>query len=337
VAVCFLNLQTGCAVWHTIPFKSYKTPPVPIELLKPYEYPAGPLEATWIKEEKRKRYVYKQVELPLHLPEELYYKPVETLKKETAEMKKTNEKGARDYGLHYLNRLDIYYTRRKGKQPLILISPITGGNMVVDRFAKYFASHGYVAVIVNRKKPFYDEALGPEQVEQYLRASIIRLRQALDWLQTQPEVDPKRIGAFGVSYGAVLHTVLAAIEPRVQYHVLAMPGAPLVDVIVHCPDPGIKKIVTKLEGLGWSREKIHSELKRTITTDPLTYAPYVPKDRVVVYWALFDRIVGSSRTFRLWKAMKRPPLRVIPLGHYGGILIFPYLQFASLRFFDKRF
>jgi hypothetical protein len=339
LAFSLAGLQTGCAVWQTLPFKSYPTPPVPEALVRYYDYPKGALEATVVKEERRKRFLYRQVEIPLNLPKEVQFKPVEELKKEVAEMRKANnEKGARDLSLHYTNRLDLYYTtKRKGERPLILISPITGGNMVVDRFAKYFASHGYVAVIVNRKKPFYDQSRGPEQVEQYLRSSIIRLRQALDWLEQQPEIDPEKIGGFGVSYGAVLHTILAAIEPRVKYHVLAMPAAPLADVILYCPDAGIKKPVTGLEKSGWTRAKIHSELKRTIKTDPLTFAPYVPKDRVVVYWALFDRVVGSSRTFRLWKAMKKPPLRVIPLGHYGGVLIFPYLQFASLRFFDKRF
>jgi len=338
LTISLVTLETGCVAWQTLPFKSYKTPPVPEELVRYFDYPKGAFDATVLKEEKHKRYVYRQVEIPLYLPEEVQYRPVEALKKEVAEMRKANnEKGARDLSLHYTNRLDLYLTKRKEKRPLILISPITGGNMVVDRFARYFASHGYVAVIVNRKKPFYDESRGPEQVEQYLRASIIRLRQALDWLEAQPEVDSEKIGGFGVSYGAVLHTVLSAIEPRVKYHILAMPGAPLADVIVNCPDAGIKKPITGLEKSGWSREKIYSELKRTIVTDPLTFAPYVPKDRVVVYWALFDRVVGSSRTFKLWRAMKKPPLRVIPLGHYGGVLIFPYLQFVSLRFFDKRF
>ncbi len=332
----FFIVQTGCTVWRNIPFKSYEVSPVPDELLRYYDYEKKPLEAVVIKEKEEKKYIFRQVELPLYLPKEIEIKPANEWREEIAKIRTTNEKGANELSLHYTNRLDLYLPKRRGQRPLILISPITGGNMVVDLFAKYYAAHGYVAVIVHRKKPFYDENLGPEQVENYLRASIIRLRQALDWLETQPEVDPQRIGGFGISYGAVLHSILAAIEPRIQYHVLAMPGAPLPEIILYCPDPGIKKLVIGMEKMGWSREKIYSELKRTIRTDPIFFARYIRKDRVVIFWALFDRVVGAGRTFQLWEAMDRPKLKVIPLGHYGGILVLPYLQFSSLRFFNAR-
>lgn len=337
LALFFLIAQTaGCAVWRKVPFRTYQPTALPKELSNYYDYEKRPLEAALIKEEVRKKYLFREVELPLYLPEDAQIKAPQEWKNQVIQIRSTNEKGARDLSLHYTNRLDLYLPKQEGPRPLILISPITGGNMVVDLFAKYFASHGYVAVIVHRKKPFYEESLGPEQVERYLRSSIIRLRQALDWLEKEPYVDPERIGGFGISYGAVLHSILAAVEPRVKYHILAMPGGPLPDVILYCPDPGIKKLVTKMEEMGWSREKIYSELKRTIVTDPMTFAPYVPKDRLVVFVALFDRVVGAKHTFRLWKAMNRPTLKAIPLGHYGGILILPYLQLSSLRFFNAR-
>ncbi len=39
---------------------------------------------------------------------------------------------------------------------------------------------------------------------------------AIDWLQTQPEIDPQRIGVFGISMGATLGYWLAAVDERVQ-------------------------------------------------------------------------------------------------------------------------
>ncbi len=328
---------TSCTIWRPILPSSDEPPKIPQELLNYYDYPKEPLEATVVKEEDRKQYTFRQVELPLHLPPELWLKSPAEWKQEVIEIQPANEKGAHDLSLQYTNRLDIYLPKKPGKHPLILISPILGGNMIVDRFAIYFAKHGYVAVIVNRKKSFYDESLGEtEQVEKYLRSSIIRLRQAVDWLSEQPEVDPDRIGAFAISYGAVLHSVLAAVEPRIKQHILSMPAAPLPDVIMECPDPGVRKLVKKVESLGWSREKIYNSLKQSIVTDPIKFAPYVPKKRIMIFAALFDRIVGTSRTFKLWNAMGRPKLKIIPLGHYGGLLVYPYLRYVTLRFFDSR-
>lgn len=329
---------TSCTVWRPILPSSDEPPRLPPELLAYYDYPKKPYPAEVISETEEKHYILREVEIPLHLPEDLWLKSPEEWQREYIDIKPTNEKGARDLKLQYTNRFDIYLPKGKsGKKPLIIISPILGGNMIVDIFAKYFAKHGYVAVIVYRKKSFYDESFGEtEQVEKYLRSSVIRLRQAVDWLETQPEVDPDRIGAFGISYGAILHSVLAAIEPRIKTHILAMPAGDLPDVIMECPDGGVRKLVKYLEKLDWPREKIYYSLQNTIVTDPIRFAPYVNKNKIMMFAALFDRIVGTPRTFKLWNEMGRPKLKTIPLGHYGGLLVYPYLRWSSLQFFRSR-
>lgn len=329
---------TSCTIWHPILPSQDPPPKLPPQILNYYDYPKAPYESEVIEEKEEKNYIFRQVEIPLHLPEDAQLKPLEEWKREYHDIKPTNEKGARDLKLHFVNRLDIYLPKKnRQKRPLIIISPILGGNMVVDIFAKYFAKHGYVAVIVNRKKSFYDESLGgTEQVEKYLRSSVIRLRQAIDWLEVQPEVDPDRIGAFGISYGAVLHSILAAMEPRIKAHILAMPAGDLPDVIMDCPDGGVRKLVKHVEKMGWSREKIYYSLKDTIRTDPMRFAPYVDKNRIMIFATLFDRVVGTSRIFKLWNEMGRPKLKTMPVGHYGALLVYPYLEWASLRFFKSR-
>ncbi len=326
--------ETGCTVWHTNPFQKEELKTIPDELLHYYDYPKQLLETVTLKEEVTKEYIHRKVEFPLNLPQDMWIKSRSAWKQEVAEIRKTDEKEANDRSLQYTNRLDVYLPKQNGKHPAIVISPILGGNMIVDRFAKYFARHGYVAIIVNRKKSFLDNSLDMKQVEIYLRTSVMRIRQAIDWLEMQPEVDPERIGAFGISYGAILHSIIAAIEPRIHYHILAMPAGNLPDLIVNCPDKGVKKLVTKLKKSGWTKDKIRNELKKAIFSDPMRFAPYVPKNRTVVMVALFDRIVGAHRTFALWKVMGRPKLKLIPLGHYGGLLVFPYLEFTSLHLFS---
>lgn len=300
-----------------------------------YAYPVpASINSEVLGEEVTRKYRLLKVQFPLSFPEDLRIKNLETLKQSTEELAKTDQKNANDQRLRYMNRIDLYLPKdlKPGeKKPVILISPILGGNMVVDRFAKFYASRGYIAALVYRKKVYWDnEDVYPHQLENYLRLSIIRLRQAVDWLENQPEIDKNRIGAFGVSYGAILHTILAAVEPRIRYHVLAMPAAPLADVIIHCPDKGISKLVKHVkETYGYSKEKLYTDLQSSLKTDPEYLAPYAPKSKVQVYVAVFDRVVGASRSWHLWKRLGKPQLKVMPFGHYGGVLVFPYLQWQS--------
>ena len=330
----------GCAVWKPLSFKEGPAPrPLPDAYLHYYDYPAGDFAGRVVKEEKTESYVMKRYEIPLHLPAELSVKDPEQFRSKTEELAETDRKTANDHKLRYLNRIDFYIPRnlKPGeKRPVILISPILGGNMVVDHFAKYYAGRGYLAALVHRKRTFWEQEDGIRQIEAYLRTSVIRLREAVDWLELQPEVDADRIGAFGISYGAILHSVLAAVEPRIKYHVLAMPAAPVADVIVHCPDKAITKLMREVhEKYGWPPEEVRSKLKEELRTDPLYVAPYVDREKIQVYAALFDRVVGAGRSFQLWKALGRPELRILPFGHYGGILLLPYLEAASYSSFKK--
>lgn len=337
----FLFCFSGCAVWSPLtgekpPRTNASTEP----LTAYYEYPPAAFSGTVIETEEKRSYVRRQVELPLSLPPALAYENLEELKKEVSEIEKNDRKKAGDLKLRFTNRIDFYVPRniRSGeKRPLILISPILGGNMVVDRFAAYYAGRGYIAAIVHRKKPYLsDKPSDLSGIEDYMRTSVIRLRQAIDWASLQPEVDPERIGAFGISYGAILHAVLAAVEPRVKYHILAMPAGGIAEIIMKVPEKPIRKLVRQAkEDFGWPEERIYSELKQHLQTDPLYFAPYVDRNRVEVYVALFDRVVGAGNTWELWRELGKPSLKILPFGHYGGVLVFPFLQTQSYLSFKK--
>lgn len=332
-------LLAGCTAWQ--PLRHTDVPSGPPEFYQHYyDYPKAAPTAEITQEENTSSYTMKRVEIPLSLPHELLPKNLDSLKAHVEEIKTSDAKTALDQKLRYTNRIDFYVPKKikaGEKRPAILISPILGGNMVVDHFARYYAGRGYVAAIVHRKRLIWeDDWEDVQDVENYMRTSIIRIRQALDWLEVQPEVDSHRIGAFGISYGAILHSILAVIEPRIRYHVLAMPAAPLPDVIIHCPEKAILKLIRKAEEKhGLTREEVYQQLQEKLKTDPIYFAPYVNRDKVQVYVALFDRVVGASRSLGLWKAMGKPKLKVLPFGHYGGILVFPYLQTQSYSALKK--
>lgn len=69
------------------------------------------------------------------------------------------------------------------------------------------------------------------------------LRRAVNYLETQPDVDRSRIAFYGPSLGAQLGPLFLAIEPRLHADVeavpspLPIPGRPGAAVCTPCPDP----------------------------------------------------------------------------------------------------
>jgi hypothetical protein len=235
--------------------------------------------------------------------------------------------------------LTWYAPIAEGRRPLILVSPINGSDTnFVEGFARMFARQGYHAAIVRRHKFRYAKNQPVEQVEGYMRAVMIRYREVLDWLLSQPTVDPNRVGTFGISYGAIVNAALAGIDPRTQYHVLVMPGAPIAQVLHSSREHSIRN--------GWNRlrddqeltdRELFDALSNSIRTDPSTLASHVPRDNVLMVIARFDQSVGTANTWTLWRALDGPKAVIVPLGHYSAVLALPFLRMSVMRFYREAF
>jgi dienelactone hydrolase len=231
-----------------------------------------------------------------------------------------------------------YRPRTESPRPLILIAPILRNNaMFVEDFARLFAANGYHAVIVWRPQLPYDPDAPLTQVEEFLRAAIIRNRQALDWLLAQPGVDTTRVATFGISYGAIINAALAGVEPRAQYHVFVLAGAPLADIMMKSLEGHVRSFWTRARAhKGLTDQQLHDALRATIRSDPAMLAPYVRPDDVMMIIARFDRFVPTSASLHLREAFGNPDTVVVPLGHYTTVLDMPFLRFKVMWFFRKK-
>jgi pimeloyl-ACP methyl ester carboxylesterase len=220
--------------------------------------------------------------------------------------------------------------------PVILCSPIRGSDtIVVDGCARVFASCGYQAAIVKRARSHF-KADGPlTQVEDSLRDAVIRHREALDWLLQQPGVDPDRVGAFGVSYGAIITSVVAAVDPRVKICVLDLAGGPLAGVMRTSAEQSLRR--------NWSQSRrchsltdkqLYEAMGNVIRTDPIKLAPYLSRDHVLMLIARFDSSVPTRYQVKLWRALGKPRADFVPLGHYTSILMLPAHRISVMHFFE---
>lgn len=235
-------------------------------------------------------------------------------------------------------RIDWYKPEKPGRHPAVLISPILAGNdLYVRDFARFYAARGLHAVLVYRKKESFYAQRPLSDIEDHLRDSVIQLRRVIDWLEEQASVDPERIGSFAISMGAILTTVLAAVEPRVRGSVLGLAAGNLPEILMTSQDKGIaKRRNNYLKENGITPKELLARLRGVIRSEPLTVAPAIDPEKVLLIAGRFDRVLGFQRTLALWRAMGRPRMIVLPTGHYTATLATPYLKIVTYSFLLRR-
>jgi hypothetical protein len=232
-----------------------------------------------------------------------------------------------------------YAPNVSGSRPLILISPIRGSDtVVVDGCARAFAASGYHAAIIKRARFNFDPTGPLTQVEDSLRNAVIRHREALDWLVRQPGVDLDHVAAFGISYGAIVSSILAAVEPRVKICVLDLAGGPLPGVMESSEEQSLRRSwIRSRTSHELTNKELYKALSDVIRTDPVKLAPYVARDRVLMLIARFDSSVPTRYQIKLWRALGKPRADFVPLGHYTSILVLPVHRLSVMKFFEENF
>jgi len=224
-----------------------------------------------------------------------------------------------------------------GRRPAILLSPILGGDYPLERgICRFFAAHGFHAALVHRKTLKISPEHEVAHLELLLRQGILRIRQIVDWMAQHERVDPNRMGSFGISMGGIASVMTAAVEPRLRVHVVALAGGGIPDVLLTSRDSLLTKPLAKyLARNRLDQAALETLLRQHVRTDPIRLAPYVDPRSLFMVIALADRTIGRPNALRLWRALGRPSVVFMPVGHYTAYLTLPYLKYASLRFFQK--
>src|SRR5690606_9256025 len=161
--------------------------------------------------------------------------------------------------------------------------------------AARLAKHGYVVLSYSSRgwgeSGGLVDTAGPKDMDDF--------SQVVDWLITNAPVDPERIGAAGISYGAGISLLGAAHDPRVKA-VAAMSGwGSLVEALYAQQTPRLLwgEILTLTgELLGrpspeigelWENVRTHSNVESTIAwasiRSPLTYVDQLNANGTAVY------------------------------------------------------
>jgi len=308
LASCLIMLFPSCAHYKCDP--AYVGPKKRSkEVLGYYSYPKQTIEAKVEKIDEKKWFVVKRVQFPSTL----------------------NVFGTENI------KVDYYVQKKQGKFPTVLVLPIAGGiDFLVESFANYFASHGFNCAIVHNREVELKGISSAEEAENYFRQAVLDNRQVLDYLVQRKEVDENKLGCLGLSLGGIKAGIVSAVDERLKCTVIGLAGGSIADIAISSQERDIKNYVRELIEMGISSEIVHAELSERVETDPLKLAEYMDARNVLMYIAMFDRVIPRECGDRLWKAIGKPEVVYLFSGHFSSIIYLPYAEVESLRFFKEK-
>ncbi len=142
-------------------------------------------------------------------------------------------------------RVSAYLVRPKGKGPfagIIFVHPGPGDRSSFLDDAITLAKRGAVSLLINAPwayPEFGERAM--KMTAKDLRTMFVQtamnIRRGADLIQSLPEVDAKRIGYVGHSFGALLGGVISGVEKRIKAYILMAGTGSFTDVaVLNMPD-----------------------------------------------------------------------------------------------------
>ena len=244
-----------------------------------------------------------------------------------------------------------------GAKPLVIVLPVWGVSAYPsETIAASLREQGEGAINVlqvDGDQMLFDwVALGDARSEAELHVllalmverfidMVIDVRRLVDWAETRPEVDTRRIALVGFSMSAIVGSIALTNEPRFAAGVLVVGGADLHEVLAACNGRIRRTRELILERFGWSIEDFKEALKAPLAAiNPVRFAGRLDPDRVLVIEAGEDSCIPASARERFWHAMGRPERVSYQYDHRATFLAMTFLGGYDLqrqihRFLDR--
>ncbi|GBC95680.1 hypothetical protein HRbin16_01472 [bacterium HR16] len=169
------------------------------------------------------------------------------------------------------------------------------------------------------------------QMRDTMRQAVLDAMRLIDWLQSQPQVEPGKIGIVGISLGAIVSALVLGVETRVQSGVLVLGGANLAHVLWRSPLTMNVRGELRSKGIGY--ERLREEIA---SVEPLTFLHGQYGDRVLMVNGRYDLVIPREDALALRRALGEGPILWLNTGHYGPALVRSALFGVVERFLASR-
>lgn len=226
--------------------------------------------------------------------------------------------------------------------PLLQIAPILGGALndyLVSRiFAGWAAEAGISSFFLHQDGIILGAEVSARRMQEMLIQTTHENVQALRVLSARPEVDSASLACFGISLGAIKNVLLLAAEPDLAGGVFCLAGGELPRIFELSREGMVEDyLARRREHADLTREEVIERLEHEISLDPIDVAPLVGAERALLYLGTLDDKVHYLSGLALHRALGRPELRILPLGHYTGIVAVPWVARESFAWLHERF
>ena len=226
------------------------------------------------------------------------------------------------------------------KMPAVIVLHILGGDFPLARmFCNALAQKGVAALFLKmpyygpRRDPMVSRRMvspDPKETVEGMTQAILDIRCATAWLASREEIDPNRLGIFGISLGGITGALAATAEPRLNNVCLLLAGGDLGKVAWESKELAtIRK--RWLSGGGSAEDYV----KALSEVDPVRYAKHVEGRRILLMNAKEDEVIPKACTESLWQSFGKPPIHWFSGGHYSCIWHLPVALKMVQEFFTE--
>jgi dienelactone hydrolase len=223
--------------------------------------------------------------------------------------------------------------------PLVVVLPVGGFRKdQAPTFARAFARRGFAALRLRLPPPESDEgvlhSLGG--TSRTVTEDASNLRRVLSWAATLPQVDPERIGVFGVSRGAIGAALAAQLDPRLSC-VLVLGGADLPNLFSESRTSIVMKMREReVRRAGGDLERAVQKARRILrNVDPATREGRIDPARTLLVNARWDHVIPRKQALALRRAAGGARQEWLPCGHYGALLFARWVRRLAAEHFDR--
>lgn len=150
---------------------------------------------------------------------------------------------------------------------------------------------------------------GPSRINEAFAQAVHDVRIFVDWLEDRHLM--KHVGVTGVSLGGYTTSLLAAVEPRFEFAIPNVPVVSLADLVLEWEPLG----VAVKAALGLMRRDLVDIRKLLAVSTPLTYAPVLPRERLMIIGGIGDRLAPPKHSRLLWEHWDHCRIHWFPGSH----------------------
>lgn len=204
------------------------------------------------------------------------------------------------YASQAVGRVTAYLVTPPGTGPfagVIFVHPAPGDRTTFLDESKSLAQQGALGLLIEApwaRGEAWGQTLGqPEGDRRAFIQIAIDLRRAVDLLTSRPDVDAKRIGYVGHSFGALFGGVLSGVEKRIRAFALLSGSGSFTDVAVLS--------MPFLQG-----EELEAYAQAMTRIDPITYVRHAAPSALFFQFGLQDEAFPRERVVAFAEAGSQP-------------------------------